>query len=228
MTKSRKFAAYAAIVFFLTSLSYQSFAQDDDEEENPRLFSAGLIGGANFAQVDGDNFAGYHKVGLNVGGIGYLHLKHHTAISWEILYSQRGSVSNIQRPSNDDSTIILKYGININYAEIPVMFNVFDKHKSHLGLGLSYSQLVSSSETLTVDNPKSTPEVYNVDLSKYGFKKNALDVVASAQMHVWKGLFLNVRFQYSIIPIRTNVPPNYSRSNQYNNLWTVRLMYLFI
>ncbi len=203
-------------------------AQEDDEEhglyiEQPRIFYAGLLAGANFAQVDGDNFAGYHKIGLNVGGIGYVQLQKHAAISWEILYSQKGAKSNFPRPSGIDSIYIVKYGINTAYAEIPVMINYFDKRKSHFGVGVSYSRLVSATETLKTDRP------YTIDLTKYSFVKNNYDIVAGAELHLVKGLFLNVRFQYSLVPIRTNTPPNFSRAGkQYNNLWTVRLMYLLI
>lgn len=67
----------------------------------------------------------------------------------------------------------------------------------------------------------------DLDFSKYAFKKDAFDFVAGAELHFWKGLFLNIRFQYSLIPIRTQLPPPaYARAEQYSNLWAVRLMYL--
>jgi Outer membrane protein beta-barrel domain len=228
MNKSRKFAALITITIILLTFCGVANAQEDDEEhglyiEQPRVFYAGLMAGANFAQVDGDNFAGYHKIGLNVGGIGYVQLQKHAAISWEILYSQKGAKSNFPRPSGIDSIYIVKYGINAGYAEIPVMINYFDKRKSHFGVGVSYSRLVSATETLKTDRP------YTIDLTKYPFVKNNYDIVAGAELHLVKGLFLNVRFQYSLVPIRTNTPPNFSRAGkQYNNLWTVRLMYLLI
>jgi hypothetical protein len=118
--------------------------------------------------------------------------------------------------------VISKYSINTNYAEIPVMINYFDKHKSHFGVGISYSQLVGVSE------PISTNQSPQVDLSKYPFKKSDLDILAGVQLHLTGGLFLNVRFQYSIVPVRADIPsPDYARSSQYQNLWVVRLMYLF-
>ncbi len=206
-------------------------AQDDDGEphglyvEQPRVFYGGAVIGANFAQVDGDYFAGYHKVGLNVGGIVYAQLARHVALSMEILYSQKGSKSNLPELSTTlPNTYIIKYGINANYAEIPVMINYFDKRKSHFGVGVSYGRLVSSSETIQID---SSNTIKSIDFNnKYPFVANAFDVLAGFELHLWKGLFLNVRFQYSIVPIRTNIPPDYARADQYNNLWVVRLMYL--
>ena len=231
MNKSRKFAALLIITVILIAFGSAAHAQDDDGEphglyvEQPRVFYGGLIIGANFAQVDGDYFAGYHKIGLNVGGIVYAQVAKHVALSMEILYSQKGSKSNIPEPSLTlPNTYIIKYGINLNYAEIPIMINYFDKRKSHFGVGVSYGRLVSSSETLQVDSSKA---IRNIDLNnKYPFTPNAFDLLAGFELHLWKGLFLNVRFQYSLVPIRTNLPPDYSRADQYNNLWVVRLMYL--
>lgn len=229
MNKSRKFAAHLIIIAILMAFSGPLLAQEEEEEgtgmylEQPKLFYGGLIAGANFSQVDGDFFAGYHKSGINIGAIVYSELAKHVAVSMEILYAQKGSRSVM--PRAQPTITIVKYGIKANYAEIPVMINYFDKRKSHFGVGLSYGRLVNSSETVTIDTNGSLREVdFN---SKYPFKKDALDILAGAQLHLWKGLFLNVRFQYSLIPVRTQLPPaEYARANQYNNLWVVRLMYL--
>ena len=196
--------------------------EEEDEDEYPRIFYAGFVMGTNFAQIDGDNFAGYHKVGLNVGGIGYAQLRRHLALSYEILYSQKGSKSDAPKYSSDTTILVTKYGINLNYAEIPVMINYFDSRKSHFGIGVSYSQLVSSSETIT------TVPATGVDLSKYPFRKQNFDFLAGAQLHLYKGFFLNLRFQYSLTPVRSTLPPNFARATEYSNLWTLRLMYLFM
>jgi hypothetical protein len=225
MTKSRKFAPLVIITVLLLAFSNTIYAQKDEfDPEDTHIFYAGIIGGANFAQVDGDAFAGYRKVGFNAGGIGYVQLHKHVALSWELLYSQRGSKSNqVQPATNDTNVLITNYNIKLSYAEIPVMINYFDKRKSHFGVGVSYSRLVSGSESLATDPPT------KIDLTKYPFRHDNFEAVAGAELHLWKGLFLNVRFQYSITPIRTTSPPGFSRTNkQYNNLWTVRLMYLFI
>lgn len=222
MTKSRKLAAYSVIVFFFTIISSPSRAQDDDGDVLPRTFYAGLIGGINMTQVDGDYYAGYRKPGLNVGAISYVKLKPHLALSMELLYSQKGAKSDLSRPFAKDSAIITRYRLNLNYAEIPVMINYFDQRKSHAGIGISYSRLIGATESMTTD------PALNPDFSKYPFKKQDIQAVAGAQLHVWKGLFLNIRFQYSLVPARSDIPVGFARAKQYNNLWTVRLMYLFI
>ncbi len=229
MVKSRKLTAFIAVWIVSFLFSCKIYAQEESTGyyvEEPRIFYGGLVAGANFCQVDGDYYAGYHKIGANFGGIVYAQLKKHIALSMEILYSEKGSKSNYVRVlAASPALAILKYGINTNYAEIPVMLNYFDKRKSHFGVGLSYSQLVGSTETIQTDPPGQLP----IDLSKYPFKKSDINVLAGAQLHLVKGLFLNVRFQYSVVPFRTNIPPDpYARSSQYQNLWVVRFMYLFI
>jgi hypothetical protein len=224
MAKIRKFALFIVVLFVSLGFFNRLQAQSSYYVEEQRVFYGGLVGGVNFAQVDGDNFAGYHKVGVNVGGIVYAQLAEHVALSLEILYSQKGSKSDnaIFTNVNGQKVVIANYGININYAEIPVMINYFDKRKSHFGIGLSYGQLVSGTENLTTD------PVVPIDLTKYPFKKSAIDFLAGVQLHLVKGLFLNVRFQYGIIPLRTNIPPDFSRATQYNNMFVLRLMYLFV
>ena len=235
MNKSRKFAALIIITVILIAFSGVTYAQDDDDGEphglyveQPKVFYGGLVAGANFSQVDGDYFAGYHKVGFNGGGIVYAQLAKHIALSMEILYSQKGSKGGSNDlpkiPPNLPKVYILKYGINANYAEVPVMINYFDKRKSHFGVGVSYSRLVNCNEVLQID---SSNNIQNINLNdKYPFVANNLDFIAGVELHLWKGLFMNVRFQYSMIPVRSNLPPDYARADEYNNMWAMRLMYL--
>ncbi len=229
MNKSRKFTAFIFINVLLSVFCTIANAQIDDGgddiyAERPRIFSVGVVAGANFTQIDGDSYAGYHKIGANFGGIGYARLYRHVALSFEMLYSQKGALSNDVRYSPiDSSTLITRYDVALNYAEIPIMINYFDQRKSHFGLGMSYSRLIGSNESMKTD-----PHYY-IDFNKYPFRKDSYDVVASAQMHVWKGLFFNIRFQYALSPARAYSPPSLSRSQkQYNNLWSVRLLYIFI
>jgi hypothetical protein len=226
MAKIRKFTAFLAFTLFLCVSVDKLLAQSSSYyEEDPRTFYAGPIIGGNFTQVDGDNYAGYHKVGITVGGILYANLAEKIAASMEILYSQKGATSNMVKESAIKGIILNKYRLNLNYAEIPIQLNYFDKRKSHFGAGFSYSQLIGTRETATV-----TPTSYVVpDFEKdYPVKKMDINFIFGGNLHLIKGLFLNIRFQYSLIPIRTNVAPGFGRTQQFNNMWTIRLMYLFI
>lgn len=229
MNKSRKFAAHHGMLVLLLLCGLRASAQIGDEEDGmylaePKAITVGLLGGASFCQVDGDNYAGYHRVAANFGGIGYVKVYKHVALSFELLYSQKGAKSDHVRYSPlDSTTLITKYNIKLSYAEIPLMINYFDKHKSHFGLGVSYGRLVKSDENMTA------LPAYSVDFTKYPFKKDSYGIVAAASMHLWKGFFMNLRFQYDLSPLRTVSPPGLARAQrQFNNVWVVRLMYLFI
>ncbi|WP_276134925.1 porin family protein [Polluticoccus soli] len=223
MAKNRKFGAFLLSAVFLMAFSTATRAQSYYEEV-PRTFYGGLLAGTNFTQVDGDNYAGYHKVGLNVGGIVYTRFADKFAGSLEILFSQRGSRAHQEQRSNHRLFIIQKYNIDLNYAEVPIMFNYFDKKKAHAGAGFSYSQLISSKETvLTTD-----PTVNALDFEKeYPFKKYDVNFILGGGLRLYKGLFLNLRFQYSLVPVRKDIHPELGRAEQYNNSYVLRLMYLF-
>jgi len=228
MAKIRKFASFILGTLIGIGITGKSKAQNPSSYyiEDPRTFYAGVLLGGNFSQVDGDSYAGYHKVGLNAGGIVYTHLGEHLAVSLEILFSQKGARGHRVQESGS-GTFINAYRIDLNYAEIPIQINYFDKRRSHFGGGFSYSQLINSKETLETNPPQQPGNPGYVDLEKYPFKKADLNFIIGGNLHLWKGLFLNARFQYSLISIRKDTPPGYSRDDQFNNLWTVRLMYLF-
>ncbi|HRO43662.1 MAG TPA: outer membrane beta-barrel protein [Flavipsychrobacter sp.] len=228
MAKIRKFTALVGLVIVWISLAGKVHAQNPSSYyiEDPRTFYAGLIAGANLSQVDGDSYAGYHKVGLNAGGIVYTHLAPNLAVSLEILFSQKGARGHRVQESGA-GTFINAYRINLNYAEIPIQLNYFDKRRSHFGGGFSYSQLITAQEKLDTNPPQQPGSSGYVNLENYPFKKSDLNFILGGSLHLWKGLFFQGRFQYSLLSIRKNPPPGYSRSDQFNNMWTLRLMYLF-
>lgn len=225
MSKISYLSLIVTIILLQLSLSPGAFAQNPSTfyEENPRTFYGGLLLGANFSQVDGDNYAGYHKAGLNAGGIMYIRLEEQLAASIELNYAQKGSRSNKIQASNSRQYAVEKYYIDLNYAEIPLQLNYFDRRKSHFGGGLSYSRLISSKETIVTTPAFSKPDTLNT----FPFKKSDLGLVLGGSLHVWKGFFLNLRFQYSLLPIRKKIFPEFGRAEQYNNTWTFRIMYLF-
>ena len=122
MAKVRKFALFAGLVGAGLCIAGVARGQNPSSYyiEDPRTFYGGVLVGGNFSQVDGDNYAGYHKVGLNVGGIVYTHLAEHLAVSLEILFSQKGAKGNQEQMANANAFMINKYQTTLNYAEIPV------------------------------------------------------------------------------------------------------------
>ena len=190
-------------------------------EEVPRTFYGGLVGGASFCQVDGDAYAGYNKVGLNAGGIIYARIQDKIAASIEILYSEKGARGTLDKYLDGGTNYILTdYAIKLRYAEVPIQLNYFDRRRSHFGAGFSYSQLITGEEIIETNRGTLNTEAYP-------FRKADVNFLLTGNLHLVKGLFLNARFQYSLIPIRKTHYPGIGRSEQFNNVWIVRLMYLF-
>lgn len=182
------------------------------------------MAGANFTQVDGDNYAGYHRVGINAGGIVYAKFDEHLAASIEILYSQKGSRGTYAQ-ENGNHDVVDAYKLRLNYAEVPLQLCYFDRRRSHFGAGISIARLVSVKEEGTLNG------VPFEEFDKYPVNKMDYNFIIGGNLHLWQGLFLNARFQYSLVPIRKgsdNIPTSFAgRNEQYNNMWTVRMMYLF-
>lgn len=224
MFKFRKLALL--ITIGLSTLGVQKTHAQNYYKDDNRTFYGGLVAGGTFSQIDGDNYAGFHKWGLTGGGIVYAEFAKHFAVSVELLYSQRGSKSNFSKLTNSQSAKVDKYQVNLDYAEVPVLLNYFDKRKSHFGVGVSYSQLINQEEIVNT-----TPNITDtVDLTRYPFKSNDIMGIASVNLHLIEGFFLNIRYQYSLLSIRNSYHPEFARASatrQTNNIWVVRLMYLF-
>ncbi len=192
--------------------------------EDTRTFYGALTGGLTLSQIDGDNYAGYNKTGFTAGAGVYMRVWENIAASMEILYSQKGSNGNAPLNSSNQSFKILNYKVNMNYAEVPIHFWYFDKHNNHFGAGFSYSQIINQTETAQTDPNQ------NVDFDKFPFKKYDINFLLSGNVRLWKGLFAGMRFNYSLFPVRetTNVPPGFGRAEQYNNMITFKITYIFM
>ncbi len=192
--------------------------------DNERTFFGGLVAGANFAQVSGDNYKGFDKIGMNVGGKVYLPLTSEIVASIEILYTQKGSVGKeITSAGAIQGVTVRNYAISLDYAEVPVMINYFFPSKTHVGVGISYGRLVRSAEKgITTPDQKFDP-------AKYPFNKSAFDFILDGNLRIRKGLFLNPRFQYSLIKLRDekNIAPYFYGSSQFSMVFALRLAYFF-
>lgn len=208
---------FIAFLLFLNLCTLRSNAQY--YSSSPTFFG-GFTAGANFAQVDGDNFAGYKKLGLNAGALVHTAIGENFTISMELLYSQKGShAGKSQLPKQTISGYLIKdYNINIVSADIPFSLNYFFKdNKSIVSAGLGYAHLVYASSFV---NGVAT-------IKDYPFKKSDISLNIGASYRLHKRYFLNVRFQNSVLNIRKIHDPLTERSEQFNRLLSLRLMYLF-
>ncbi len=99
-------------------------------------FEGGLVGGFNLSQLDGDDLAGFNKIGVVAGGKVGAILSERWQLSLELLFSQQGA----SRTRSDDPASIYDK-IRLNFVEAPVMIN-FREWKFHVSAGVSYARLI--------------------------------------------------------------------------------------
>lgn len=206
-------------IFSQAQSSSTIYFSDDSEQK----FFGGIVAGMNVSQVDGDTYSGYHKVGLNAGGIVYWRFMQQVGLSIELLYSQKGAraVQDLYNPYAGPG--FGKYKINLNYAEVPLVFHYFLSSKYQIGAGVSYNGLISAHEEITPDYNYS-----HIDPDNILFNKSTFDAIVSGSMMLWKGVMVNIRYQYSITPVRNwNNLAGVGSGDQFNNMFTFRIAYLF-
>ncbi len=217
----RKGIAFLIVTILVTVHLYGQKGFDD---EDPKAFNGGLVLGLNFTQIDGDTYFGYHKVGLNAGGVVYVHFTKVFGASMELLYSQKGSRGENVVESPYIGTYVTKYFMNVNYVEVPLTLHVIS-HKFDFEGGVAYARLINSKEWIQSDQPVVT----DPDLNR--FNTSDIDYVFGMGRYIYKRLYANIRFEYSITSIRSpdRIPLGYGYGNQgqFNNLFCLRLMYMF-
>lgn len=190
-------------------------------------FKGAVMGGMNISQVDGDEVYGYHRIGGHVGLAAILPLKKWD-VTLETVFNQKGAYEGEQYSDSAFGTVLNgKYDLRLNYVEIPLVAHYTDRERYTVGVGFSYGRLVSSKE---IEHDGAIPPYSDT----VAFKKNDYCVLADLQIRVWQRLKFNIRFSYSLAPIRErtyqdviyHLKEPWTRK-QYNNMLTFRLVYVF-
>jgi hypothetical protein len=189
--------------------------------------------------VDGDEVYGFKKAGINIGPSIIIPFGKGKkwSVTMELLFSQLGSNQKSTYPASDtikDSTMTGFYDgyrLSLTYVQIPVLVHFTDKRKIAGGIGFQYGQLVAVSEYEDYNDPRGFVRTQTNLQGPYS--RSDWEVLADVRLRLYKGLWFNVRYSYSMVPIRTRefVNPIYHSDTwtrkQYNNVITLRLVYIF-
>ncbi len=209
-------------------------------------FIGSIIAGANASQVEGDDVRGYKKAGF-VGGASVM-IALDKKMQWfatvELLYSQKGSRSlttrafdttnyapamflDVDRDADFMQSAKYKCRLDLDYVEVPVLFHFEDWHSGcAIGLGFSWGRLVRAKEWY---NGFKRTTSYNSGT----YRTSDWSIIADLKFMIYKGLKLELRWQYSLRPIRnfvieySSVAQNTEYKKQRNNLFSLRLIYSF-
>lgn len=179
-----------------------------------QFFKASLIGGGNFAQVDGDHIAGYNKLGLHAG-IGIEHdLTEQRSVGFEILYAQKGS----KLVNDPKATLQPIYIIKSSYIDFPLVYtqrlNTIDAVSLHTGLSVNVHL------SGTIDD--------GIRTSDAGFNPLEIGFMLGGTYHVNDQLGFRVRHTYSVNKISGDLPANarrFIRTGMYNRWFSVGVVY---
>lgn len=199
----------------------QTATQDIYLNNESYRFYGGLVAGTNFTQVDGDTYAGFNKVGLNVGAMVYARVSDLVGGSIEFNYTQKGAHGVSSTASPALGSYISDYRIKLNYIEVPVVFHILTNRRLHYEVGASYAQLLNSSESLYSD-PGTV-----IDPDIYYFRKTDVCFIAGLCYQFYNNWFIEARYQYSLFTIRDQERIPIGGPAQYNNVASIRLIRFF-
>jgi hypothetical protein len=189
--------------------------------------------GLNLSQIDGDQVYGYKNIGIH-GGIGamvpvYQKNNFNIDIALEVVFNNRGAHQRATYSDTINGQIYNgAYDVSMNYLEVPLMVYFTDKQITSFGIGASYGRLVGLKE---FEHGRKT----NVNIDYTGpdrYKLSDFCILADLKFRIYERLKLGLRYQYSMAKIRTrdfyfiNGEFDCTR-DQYNNVITARLIYVF-
>ena len=211
-----------------------------------QIFLGEAFVGYNLSQVDHDHYGvmGFHRTGIQagVGVITPIWKKNNFSLdlSLEVLFNQKGALQGkkykdgmiiVDTITGETTVITGEYDLRLNYGEVPFMIYFNDKNVVSAGVGISYSRLM---------NMRFKEHGIDVSQSKKDqFNENEFNILADVKIRVYKRLKLGFRYSYSLTPIRTIKYSEYQQNiggegsnsdeklNQYNQLFTLRLTYVF-
>jgi len=206
-----------------------------------RSFSQHILGavsaGINLSQVDGDEVYGFKKVGFNGGPSVIIPFGKDKkwSVTLELLFSQLGSRQKSVYPVSNtiDSAragFYDGYRLSLNYVQIPMIVHFTDKRFLAGGLGFQYGQLVGVTEYEDYNDNRGFARSTTTLQGPY--TRADIQALADVRIRIYRGFWFNVRYSYSILPIRTRefVNPFFGNTwlrKQYNNVISLRLVYIF-
>ena len=183
---------------------------------NGQDFGASVLVGANFSQIDGDQFAGYNKLGLNVGIEIDRAINSDWEAAFEIRFSMKGSKKVID-PDVYEPTLRISY----HYLEVPliVKYTAIEALTPYSGISVG----------VNVYNER---EDNGIITEEEKLKSTEIGFILGATYNFTDEFGIDLRHSYSLFsvrdyPIIVNSPTWFGRAGWYNRLFTVGLKYQF-
>ncbi len=192
-----------------------------------QIIKGEAILGLNFTQVEGDEVHGFKKLGLNIGAGVLIPFKKNWDVSMEVTFNQKGATQRDQYNETDSLGNVTTgaYKLRLNYVEVPVLIHYTDKEFISIGAGFSWGRLVGVQEW------EHGKRVESTTLASSVYNKNDFCYIIDARIRIKGPLKFGVRYQNSMVKIRTrefenSIGDTWTR-DQFNKVLTLRLIYIF-
>ncbi|HRY98285.1 MAG TPA: outer membrane beta-barrel protein [Bacteroidales bacterium] len=175
-------------------------------------FNAGIRGGLSATQISGDQLSGFNRAGPVAGPFVNLYLWPRACVQMEMVYIQKGSRKNPDPDKNDFN----EYRLRLDYIEVPVVYRLDYNERFSLEAGLALAALLNTRE---IGYPPLAPTP--------AFNKQDLSVLGGGYFRFGERLYVNLRYQSSILPVRDHLSGATFRLNkgQYNSVLVFALHY---
>ena len=175
-------------------------------------FEGGVLAGLTASQIDGDNYRGYNKVGLQAGGWVRRMFTYTLGGQMEIRYVQKGA---LKRNTVDDPTYSRT---SLHYIDVPLMAQFFYNEDVILELGIGPEILLFAKQEdengeLPIPDPK--------------YNRLTVSAIAGIGYRFLEVFSVHFRFNYSILPIRPHPSGQSYLLNQghYSNVLSIAVNY---
>lgn len=158
-------------------------------KSSAQVFKTGAIAGLCGAQVEGDGYAGYRKLGFIAGGFVNTDISEKMSAQFEIYFINKGSF-DAAHPDKGDYD---KFSLNLNYIEIPLVLQ-YNTEKITFEIGLYLAKLIGT--------PNLEDEFGEIFVTQYPFKSFDFGGFIGASYQINESFSCNLRSKNSIIPIR--------------------------
>jgi len=179
-------------------------------------FNAGVIAGATFCQVDGEEYAGFHQLGFTVGAYANLPFGEYFSGQMELKYSLLGAHSSDKE--------VREYGYNpyslrMHYVEIPLMLRY--------NLGVFHVDFITLEAGASIDVLMKATEDVDGDFQVTTRRWSRISATANAGLHfdIAKHFGIGARFMYSVAPCRFTGNPGWFYNQYYNKVIQITLTY---
>ncbi len=195
---------------FITPATAQHYGRKKPKQR----FIAGAFFGSSVSQIDGDNYSGFNKWGIQGGLQGGYKFSDKWEINAELLFMQKGS--RFETFSTTFASLPKTRIVHLNYMEVPIVM----RYQGQKGKGMfmevggSFGRQFSA----RIEEPAVRDNSVNFTKLASDFNPNEVNLVLGCGLQITEHINLRMRYNFALTKMYYNPPPD--RKKTYGELIT--------